>query len=260
MENKAIGIFDSGIGGLSVLAQIIKILPNEKYIYYADIENVPYGIKTNKQIKEYVAEAIKFFMSKNVKAIVIACNTATSVTIEDLRKKYTIPIIGIEPAIKPAIEKRNGKKVLLMATPVTIKEQKLKKLLNRIDSEHNIDLLAMPELVRFAEKGDFNSESVKEYINNKLRVYNLNQYSELVLGCTHFPFFKKILKEIFPKNVHMIDGSYGVANYLKEILENNNQIGKEKLQVSYYYSGRKVEDIKELEKLERYKEIFKTCQ
>lgn len=149
MKNKPIGIFDSGIGGLSVLAKIIEKLPTEEYIYYADTDNVPYGIKTNEQIKEYVKKAVDFLMDKDVKAIVIACNTATSIAIEDIRKEYSIPIIGIEPAAKPAVEKRHNKKVLLMATPVTVREEKLKKLLKKVDAEHSVDLLAMPELVKY---------------------------------------------------------------------------------------------------------------
>ena len=114
MNNNPIGVFDSGIGGLSVLRQIIKLLPNEKYIYYADTDNVPYGLKTKEQILEYVENAIDFLNSKKVKAIVVACNTATSVAIKDLRSDYNIPIIGIEPAIKPAIENRKNKKIIYL--------------------------------------------------------------------------------------------------------------------------------------------------
>lgn len=257
MENKPIGVFDSGIGGLSVLSQIIKILPNEEYIYYADTDNVPYGLKTNKQIKEYTKEAVDFLVSKNVKAIVIACNTATSIAIEDLRKQYNIPIVGIEPAAKPAIEHRNNKKVLLMATPVTVREEKLKKLLKRVDSAHCVDLLAMPELVKFAEREEFTSSNVKDYIKERLNKYNLNEYSELVLGCTHFPFFKEIFSQIFPKDVQIIDGSLGVANRLKRILENENMIGNNKLKITYYYSGRKIDDINKLNKIKRLLDIIK---
>lgn len=251
MDNRPIGVFDSGIGGLSVLKQIIKVLPNEQYIYYADIDHVPYGIKTKKEIKEYVKEAVDFFISQKVKAIVIACNTATSIAIEDLRKEYTIPVIGIEPAAKPAVENRKDKKVLLMATPVTVREEKLKKLLKRVDSEHSIDLLAMPELVNFAEKEDFTSSNVENYIREQLKEYDLNQYSELVLGCTHFPFFKDMLRKVFPKDFQIIDGSYGVANRLKDILENKEEIGNQQLEITYYYSGKKVENASELEKMQR---------
>lgn len=257
MKNKPIGIFDSGIGGLSVLAKIIEKLPTEEYIYYADTDNVPYGIKTNEQIKEYVKRAVDFLMDKDVKAIVIACNTATSIAIEDLRKNYNIPIIGIEPAAKPAVEKRNNKKVLLMATPVTVREEKLKKLLKKVDTEHSVDLLAMPELVKFAEKGEFESKDVEEYIKKQLKDYKLEEYSELVLGCTHFPFFRETLRKIFPNNVQIIDGGYGVANRLKDILENKEEIGNSQLEITYYYSGKKVDNASELDKMNRLLSIIK---
>ena len=224
MKNKPIGIFDSGIGGLSVLARIIEKLPTEEYIYYADTDNVPYGLKTKEQILEYVENAIDFLNSKKVKAIVVACNTATSVAIKDVRHDYNIPIIGIEPAAKPAVEKRHNKKVLLMATPVTVREEKLKKLLKKVDTEHSVDLLAMPELVKFAEKVEFESKDVEEYIKKQLKDYKLEEYSELVLGCTHFPFFRETLRKIFPNNVQIIDGGYGVSNRLKDILENKEEI------------------------------------
>ena len=155
MNNQPIGIFDSGIGGLTVLEKIIEKMPNERYIYYADKKNAPYGTKHKEKVKEYIEEIIKFFISKDVKAIVIACNTATSIAIKDLRKKYTIPIIGIEPAVKPAIENRENKKVLVMATPTTIKEEKLNNLLEKLNAKEYGDLIAMPKLVEFAENNEF---------------------------------------------------------------------------------------------------------
>ncbi len=151
MNNKPIGVFDSGIGGLTVLKEIIKILPNEEFIYYADTDNVPYGIKPKEEVKEYINQAVKFLIDKDVKAIVIACNTATSIAINDLRKKYSLPIIGIEPAAKPAIENRGQKKVLIMATPTTIREEKLHNSLKKFSAEEFVDLIAMPKLVEFAE-------------------------------------------------------------------------------------------------------------
>lgn len=249
MNNNPIGVFDSGIGGLTVLKKIIEILPNEKYIYYADTDNVPYGIKPKEEVKKYINEAVDFLISKNVKAIVVACNTATSIAVKELRQKYTIPIIGIEPAAKPAIENRGSKKVLIMATPTTIKEEKLKYLLESLNAEENVDLIAMPKLVEFAENKDFKSDHVKQYIKDQLQAYNLEDYSELVLGCTHFPFFKEILSEIFPKDTQIIDGSQGVANRLKSILEENNLLGNNKLEIEYYYSGRLAENKEELDKL-----------
>lgn len=249
MNNSPIGVFDSGIGGLTVLKKIIEILPNEKYIYYADTDNVPYGTKPKEEVKKYINNAVKFLISKNVKAIVIACNTATSIAVKDLRNTYDIPIIGIEPAAKPAVENRGSKRVLIMATPTTIKEEKLKYLLNQLEAEDSVDLIAMPKLVEFAENGDFKSEKVTKYIQEQLKEYNLEDYSELVLGCTHFPFFKEVLSEIFSNDTQIIDGSLGVANRLRSVLEEKELIGNNKLEIEYYYSGRLAENKEKLNEL-----------
>ena len=249
MNNNPIGVFDSGIGGLTVLKKIIETLPNEKYIYYADTDNVPYGTKSKEEVKKYINDAVDFLISNNVKAIVIACNTATSISAEELRGKYDIPIIGIEPAIKPAFENRGGKKVMVMATPITIKSEKIKELLVQLNAIGYVDLVAMPKLVEFAESKEFESDKVKEYIQEQLKNYNLNDYSNLVLGCTHFPFFKKVLSEIFSRDIQLIDGSQGVANRLKYVLEENNLLGNNELIIKYYYSGKKVENQDELNKL-----------
>lgn len=249
MNNKPIGVFDSGIGGLTVLKEIIKILPNEEFIYYADTDNVPYGIKPKEEVKEYINQAVKFLIDKDVKAIVIACNTATSIAINDLRKKYSLPIIGIEPAAKPAIENRGQKKVLIMATPTTIREEKLHNLLKKFSAEEFVDLIAMPKLVEYAESGEFNSKEIEDYLKKQLQEFNLNDYSEIVLGCTHFPFFKEEIKKVVPQSISIRDGSKGVANRLKDILQKNNLLGNNNLKIEYYYSGRKAEDFEKLEKI-----------
>ena len=249
MNNNPIGVFDSGIGGLTVIKKIVQVLPNEKYIYYADTDNVPYGTKSKEDVKKYIKQAIDFLISKNVKAIVIACNTATSIAVKELRQTYTIPIVGIEPAAKPAVENRREKRVLIMATPTTIREEKLKYLLRRLEAEEYVDLVPMPKLVEFAENGDFTSKEVEQYIVDQLKNHNLEEYSELVLGCTHFPFFKEILSKIFPKDTQIIDGSLGVANRLKDILQKEEILGNNQLEIEYYYSGRLAENKEKLEKL-----------
>ena len=272
MNNRPIGIFDSGMGGLSVLHQAIKVLPNENYIYYADVDNVPYGLKTNEQIKEYVDKAVKYLIAKNVKAVVVACNTATSVTVEDLRKKYDIPIIGIEPAVKPAIKLNKDKRILLIATPVTIREEKLQKLLKEEDKENKVDLKALPNLVKFAENEEFENEEVENYLkyeffaeneefeNEEVENYlkyefgdlNLENYSQLILGCTHFNYFKPTFKKIFNNNIDILDGNIGIVNRLKSVLGENELIGnQEKAIIEYYYSGRLVKKRKELDKIAR---------
>ena len=146
-----IGIFDSGIGGVSVLNEAFHRLPDQDYIFYADVDHVPYGIKSSEQIIEYTDSITAFLIEQGVDAILIACNTATAVAADYLRSKYPVPIIGMEPAVKPAVEEAKEGRVLVMATPVTIRENKLHTLLERVDTQHRVDLLPMPGLVRFAE-------------------------------------------------------------------------------------------------------------
>lgn len=253
MNNRRIAIFDSGMGGLSILHQALKILPSENYLYYADTANVPYGLKTNKQIEEYVENAVKFILGKNAKVIVIACNTATSVCIENLRKKYTIPIIGIEPAVKPAITVNKDKKILLIATPVTVREEKLKKLLKEVDKNNKVDLVALPGLVKYAENEEFDSKQVENYLKEEFKNLDLGNYSELVLGCTHFNYFKKVFRRVFKNEINIIDGNMGIINRLKSVLTENNLLGnEEKTSIEYYFSGSLVQDQKSLEKIERF--------
>lgn len=246
-----IGIFDSGIGGLTVLHQALRTLPNEEYLYYADVDHVPYGEKTKDEILRYVDGAVGFMVSKGVKAAVLACNTATSVAIGTLRKKYDIPILGIEPAVKPAVEGCEGKRIMVIATPVTVREEKLKNLIVRVDGEHMVDLLPLPRLVAFAEKGEFRSPELWDYLKTRFSEYDLSDYSFLVLGCTHFNFFKDTFRRIFPKCVRIIDGSAGTVNHLKEVLKENGLLEHNPFSVEYYLSGRKVTDAARLERIRK---------
>ena len=194
--------------------------------------------------------AVDFLVSKGCKAIVLACNTATSAAITFLRNKYQIPIIGIEPAVKPACAHNRGKRIMVVATPVTAKGVKLKNLIMKYDIDSKVDVIALPKLVRFAQQDEFNSAEVMNYLNNQFAGHNFNDYSELVLGCTHFNYFKDSFAKLFPDDIEIIDGNIGVSNYLKNILIKNGVLdnNNDKLcgTVEYYYSGRAVDD-KELE-------------
>ncbi|MDF2485802.1 MAG: glutamate racemase [Herbinix sp.] len=246
-----IGIFDSGIGGLTVLHQALITLPKEDYIYYADTDNVPYGTKTREEIIRYVDHAVDFLVGKGVKAVVIACNTATSTASDYVRNKYTLPILGMEPAVKPAVARSNGKRVMVIATPVTVREEKLRNLIRQVDDDHRVDLLALPGLVKFAEAGEFEGEEVNQYLRREFSSYDLQNYSALILGCTHFNYFKDSYRKIFPKEVAFIDGSVGTVNYLKRILVGKNQLENNHGTVEYYMSGRPVYQEAELAKLAR---------
>ncbi len=255
-----IGIFDSGIGGLSVLHQALITLPKEDYIYYADTDNVPYGTKEREQIIGYVDHAVDFLVGKGVKAIVIACNTATSIGAEYVRHKYTLPILGMEPAVKPAMARNNGKRVMVIATPATVREEKLRNLIELVDDEHLVDLVATPGLVQFAEAGVFETEKVEQYLRKEFAPYRLENYSALILGCTHFNYFKDTYRKIFPRETAFMDGSVGTVNYLKKILTEQNLIENNHGTVEYYTSGRPMYRDEDLLRLTRLHERLDKMQ
>lgn len=244
-----IGIFDSGIGGLSVLHRAMKVMPHEHFLYYADEAHVPYGEKRRDQIKRYVEENLNFLIEQGAEAVVIACNTATSVATREFREQFPVPIVGMEPAVKKALElyHTKGKRVLVAATPVTIAGNKLHSLLDRVDKTHNADLISLPMLVRFAEKGEFSSPDVDEYLRDTLSRFDLSRYEALVLGCTHFNYFKENFRKVFPEQIHFVDGNEGTVRQLMRVLPKDlEREGSQK--ISYYFSGRLV-DGEELERL-----------
>lgn len=239
-----IGFFDSGIGGITVLHQALRLLPQEDYLFYADTLHVPYGEKTKEEVREYILDAVDFIAAQKVKALVIACNTATSIVIEELRTRYDFPVIGIEPAVKPAIERWAGKrkKVLVLATNLTLKEKKYNDLVQRIGQGESVDSLPLPGLVQFAENFVFDEEKIVPYLEKELSLFDLKQYGTVVLGCTHFPYFENSLRRVFPKDVDFISGSIGTAKHLKQILELKNQVNQGTGDILFFKSGIKVED------------------
>lgn len=258
-----IGFFDSGIGGLSVLYEALKILPHEAFIYYADTINAPYGTKPKKLVNDYIFRAVDFLIQQEIDAIVVACNTATSVAIDQLRHVYSIPIIGMEPAVKPAVERSidKNKRVLVTATPLTLKEEKLKNLIARLDNNGKVDLLPLPMLVEFAEGGEFGDKVVLPYLQQQLSHYQLDNYSTVVLGCTHFPFFKDYFRLLLPEHIDIIDGSNGTVNHLKRLLNSRKCSSNGKCDIVYYDSSLKVEDSFKIKRfddlLRRLSEIHK---
>ena len=258
MKNGSIGFLDSGFGGITVLSEAVRQLPYENYIYYADNEHVPYGTKTKEEVHNFVFQAVDFLVGKGIKALVVACNTATSIAVRDLRSKYSFPIVGMEPAVKPAVENGNGKRVLVFATQLTLKEEKFHDLVQRVDHEHVVDYLAFPELVELAEGMVFDRESIVPVIREKLGGYDLNNYKTFVLGCTHFPIYKKIFKLILPGHIDVIDGSTGTVRYLKRLMEEKdilNTSGKGG-NIDFFDSG---VEITNEERLKTFKWLLSEC-
>jgi glutamate racemase len=251
-----VGFFDSGIGGITVLHEALKVLPNENYIYYADTLNAPYGIKPKDIVKKHIFEAIEFMANQGVCAIVIACNTATSIAIDELRSKYRIPILGMEPAVKPAVEnnKDSNKRVLVTATPLTLSEEKLKNLISKVGNEEIIDLAPLPGLVELAEKFEFRNEIVMSYLGKELSKFKLENYGTIVLGCTHFPLFKDSFRSLLPRSTEIIDGAKGTVRNLVRIVGKDTQLNGKKGSITFYNSGNLVKD-KIL--LKKYDELLK---
>jgi len=219
-----IAIFDSGLGGITVLSEAIQKLPKEDFVYFADTLHVPYGTKSKDEVKAFVRESVETIIQEDVKALVIACNTATSIAVNDLRSSYEIPIIGMEPAVKPAVEMNRvtGKRVLVFATPLTLSQSKYSELISRVDDHHIVDSLPLPELVQYCEQLNFDRATMEAYFQVKLADFDLSRYGTVVLGCTHYPFYRHILKELLPDHIQIVDGGEGTVKRLQQILQERN--------------------------------------
>ncbi|MCB2294916.1 glutamate racemase [Clostridium algoriphilum] len=228
-KEKPIGFFDSGVGGISVLKESLIVLPSEDFVYFGDSLNAPYGTKDVSEVKRLTFNAVDFLLSKGVKVVVIACNTATSAAIDALRKYYTgIPIIGIEPALKPAVEISRGKSIIIMATPMTLAEKKFSNLMEKYNKEVNIISLPCAGLVELIEDGIIEGHQVEEYLRGKLKDFMHLDVASIVLGCTHYPFIRNELIKIVGEKTTIIDGSVGTVNQLKRQLACNNLLNEKR--------------------------------
>lgn len=215
-----IGVFDSGVGGVSVLRELIRLMPYENYIFFGDSLRAPYGSKTLQEVRSLTEQHVGALLAQGVKAVVIACNTATSADVSILRGKYPgIPIIGIEPALKPAVLSAEHPRVLVLATPMTIREEKFCRLMKQYETQAEIMTQPCPELVRFVERGDFDSEELKAYLHEVLDAYRKEKWDAVVLGCTHFPFVKHAIQEVLENQTAFFDGGSGVARETKRRLK-----------------------------------------
>lgn len=240
-----VAVFDSGFGGLSLLYEAMKKLDGCDFIYFADNENAPYGTKSIDEIKALSIDAVDFLASK-ADIIVIACNTATSAAVSDLREKFNIPIIGMEPAVN--LGKDADGDILVIATPATIKGAKLNELLKKSNLNNKTHLLPMPKLVEFAQNMEFNSPNVKEYIKNQISKFKSKNISLLVLGCTHFNYFKDSFIDLMP-NSKIVDGVDGTIRQIKRKIDELNSKGKNLDTKLLYYSSKKQKDINQITSL-----------
>ena len=215
--NDLIGFFDSGLGGISVLHEARRIMPNENYIFYGDNKNAPYGPRPLEEIRALSAAGIQRLLDRDVKAIVIACNTATSAYAEIVRAQHPeLPIIGMEPALKPAHFARHGGKVIVLATDATLRLEKFRRLMAKYGDD------AIPVvgegLVELVETGRADEPETRDRVRKLLEPYAHEQVDAVVLGCTHYPYLRQHVQAVFP-HAQLFDGRGGTAQRLKSQLE-----------------------------------------
>ena len=216
--NDFIAVFDSGVGGISVLKHLVKQLPEERFLYFGDSANAPYGTKTKEEVRQLTLDAAEMLYLRGIKALVVACNTATSAAITDLRLAYPdLIVIGIEPALTRAADTYPGGALGVMATPMTLREEKFSALVERFQDSCQIYKLPAPGLVELIEAGKADSPEAEELIRNLFA--NYPKLDALVLGCTHYPFAATAITRVLGEDTALLDGGDGTARETKRRLE-----------------------------------------
>lgn len=220
LDQRPVGLLDSGLGGISVLGEALRQLPNEDYVYYGDTANAPYGDKTPEEVLGLVHQAVERLIELRCKAIVIACNTATSVSAGKLRQELALPIIGMEPALKPASQLPGEGKILVMATRVTLALPKFQALM----AQYGRDAVPVPcpGLMECVERGELEGPQVTVLLRQLLGPWLSQPVKAVVLGCTHYPFLRKAIAALFPEGTPLIDGNAGSVRQLRRRLEEQN--------------------------------------
>jgi glutamate racemase len=219
-KQKPIGVFDSGIGGLTVVKRLASALPNESIIYFGDTARVPYGSKSNSTVIEYSIQNTKFLLQKNIKALVVACNTASSIAMPELKKMFDIPIIGmIEPGSRMAVNKSISNKIGVIGTRATINNLAYSKEINKLNSSAEVIEIPCPLFVPLAEEGWIKHQATYEIAEEYLKGLREDKVDTLVLGCTHYPILSDVIQKVIGSNVTLIDSGVASSEVIKLELE-----------------------------------------
>lgn len=221
-----IAVFDSGVGGISVLRELMRLMPQERYLYFGDSANAPYGSKSTQQVRELTIAGAQRLMARGVKALVVACNTATAAAIADLRAMYPDEIIiGIEPALKLATDLFPGGEIGIMATEVTLREEKLNTLMRRFAGACRVHKIAAPGMVELIERGKANSPQMEALLRPILSPYR-DRLDAVVLGCTHYPFAAPVISRLLGEKTTLLDGGPGTARQTQRRLKAAGLLGE----------------------------------
>lgn len=231
-----IGIFDSGIGGLTIVEHIKLLLPNEQLIYVADNKYAPYGDKSQDDIIARVNAIADYFINQSVKAIVIACNTATAIAIDQLRARINIPVVGVEPAVKPATLRSENQKIAVLTTQATSTNVRFLQLIATHSGNAKVLIQPCPGLVEQIEQGHFETTKTRTLLTEYLTPLKSQGIDKLVLGCTHYPLLNKQIKAIVGDDIELIDTGAPVAKRLQQLLSANNMLSSHLTAPHCWYS------------------------
>ena len=218
-----IGIFDSGVGGISTLREMIRELPDERFIYFGDTANAPYGTRSTEEVIVCVRNVVGRLLKKNIKALVIACNTATGAAAATLRRELSIPVVGMEPALKPASKIRKDGSVLVLATPLTLQQEKFENLMKQYGE--GAVKVPCPGLMELVEAED--ADGARRYLQELFSRYPEDRVDAVVLGCTHYVFLKDMIRELLPERIAITDGNAGTARQLRRVLAQDGLLNTE---------------------------------
>lgn len=245
-QNRPIGVFDSGSGGLSILESVRELLPNETYIYLGDHANIPYGNKPTEFIRERTVRAIHFFVSRHAKLVVIACNTSTIAGIDWYRSQFPdVPIVGVVPVIKTAASISKTKHIIVLSTEYTAKSEYQKNLITQFADGCDVTSLGSSLLVPLIEQGKLDSEEIRTELGNLLTHYKSGVHDVIVLGCTHYPFLKPLLRAMIDTDTQVLDSGGAVARQVQRILSDRSEVSQSaEATVEYFTTATDVQPIR----------------
>lgn len=221
MRERPIGVFDSGVGGVSVLKEMAALMPAERFIYYGDNLNAPYGVRPEGEIRALSLDVAEKLVAYHIKALVIACNTATSAAAQTLRDRLSIPVVAMEPALKPAAVNHGHGRILVLATPATLRQRKFGDLMRQYGRD--AEMVPCPGLMEYVERGEIASPDLDAYLRERFAPYQNTAIDAVVLGCTHYVFLKEAIARALP-GVAQYDGNRGTARRLQSLLAENGAL------------------------------------
>ncbi|MHA6252096.1 glutamate racemase [Oceanobacillus sp. CAU 1775] len=238
--DRPIGVIDSGVGGLTVAYELMRQLPKEELIYLGDTKRCPYGPRTEEEVRTFTWEMVNFLLEKNIKLLVIACNTATAFTIDELKENLNIPVIGvINPGSRAAIKVTSNEHIGVIGTEGTIKSGAYPEALKNINSRLHVELLACPLFVPLVEQGNFSSEQTRQIVEETLKPLKRTNIDTLILGCTHYPLLKEVIQEVVGDEVNVISSSEETARETSTVLEIKKLLNTKELPLhhTFYTTG-----------------------